>query len=75
MIHKGAQKEVYGMLYCQNGKKCVDFCDVLLADLVTQIDLETEYRKYRKDGPCTLVTFQHRKTASEEASKPYSVPQ
>ena len=69
-----AQKEVYGMLYCQSGKICVDFCDVLLADLVTQMDLETEYMKNLKDGPCTLVTFQHRKTASEEASQPYSVP-
>lgn len=68
------EKKVYGMLYCQNGKICIDFCDVLLADLVIQMDLEKEYMNYLQDGPCTLVTFQHEKSAMEKAAQPYSVP-
>lgn len=69
-----SKKDVYGMLYCQNGKISIDFCDILLADLVTQMDLEKEYMKRAVDGPCTLVTYRHKKTASEEAAQPYSVP-
>ena len=67
------EKKVYEMLYCKNGKICIDFCDVLLADLVFQMDLEKEYMRHIKDGPCTLVTFQHEKSASEMAARPYSV--
>ena len=68
------EKRVYGMLYCQNGKICIDFCDVLLADLVLQNELEKEYIDYIQNGPCTLVTYQHKKSETEKVAQPYSVP-